>query len=194
MALLAAFVIMAIVFVVGFFFLFACLQEQMDDEEDFLRGHGGKAWVLALLLLCSCASKRETVPVVTIRDSLRIERLVAHPIEPMESSLEAWMECNEIGRVLLSRIEELEDERLNLSISLDSIGHLKVTASTPPDTVWLKADSVVIYQREEVPYPVEKELKRWDKIKINIGGYSIYLIIISIGLVIVRWILRRRNR
>ena len=32
-ALLAAFVIMAIVFVVGFFFLFACLQEQMDDEE-----------------------------------------------------------------------------------------------------------------------------------------------------------------
>ena len=193
-ALLAAFVIIAIVFVVGFFFLFACLQEQMDDEEDFLRGHGGKAWVLALLLLCSCASKRETVPVVTIRDSLRIERLVAHPIEPRESSLEAWMECDERGRVLLSRIEELEDDKLSLSLSLDSLGKMLVKARTAPDTIWLKADSIVVYRKEEVPVLVEKELKRWDKIKINIGGYSIYLIIISIGLVIVRWILRRRNR
>lgn len=193
-ALLAAFVIMAIVFVVGFFFLFACLQEQMDDEEDFLRGHGGKAWVLALLLLCSCASKRETVPVVTIRDSLRIERLVAHPIEPRESSLEAWMECDERGRVLLSRIEELEDDKLSLSLSLDSLGKMLVKARTAPDTIWLKADSIVVYRKEEVPVLVEKELKRWDKIKINIGGYSIYLIIISLGLVIVRWILRRRNR
>ena len=193
-ALLAAFVIMAIVFVVGFFFLFACLQEQMDDEEDFLRGHGGKAWVLALLLLCSCASKRETVPVVTIRDSLRIERLVAHPIEPMESSLEAWMECDERGRVLLSRIEELEDDKLSLSLSLDSLGKMLVRARAAPDTIWLKADSIVVYRKEEVSVPVEKELKRWDKIKINIGGYLIYLIIISLGLVIVRWILRRRNR
>ena len=193
-ALLAAFVIIAIVFVVGFFFLFACLQEQMDDEEDFLRGHGGKAWVLALLLLCSCASKRETVPVVTIRDSLRIERLVAHPIEPRESSLEAWMECDERGRVLLSRIEELEDDKLSLSLSLDSLGKMLVKARTAPDTIWLKADSIVVYRKEEVPVLVEKELKRWDKIKINIGGYSIYLIIISLGLVIVRWILRRRNR
>lgn len=194
MALLAAFVIMAIVFVVGFFFLFACLQEQMDDEEDFLRGHSGKAWVLALLLLCSCASKRETVPIVTIRDSLRIERLVAHPIEPRESSLEAWMECDERGRVLLSRIEELEDDKLSLSLSLDSLGKMLVKARTAPDTIWLKADSIVVYRKEEVPVLVEKELKRWDKIKINIGGYSIYLIIISLGLVIVRWILRRRNR
>ena len=193
-ALLAAFVIIAIVFVVGFFFLFACLQEQMDDEEDFLRGHGGKAWVLALLLLCSCASKRETVPVVTIRDSLRIERLVAHPIEPRESSLEAWMECDERGRVLLSRIEELEDDKLSLSLSLDSLGKMLVKARTAPDTIWLKADSIVVYRKEEVPVLVEKELKRWDKIKINIGGYSIYLIIISIGLVIVMWILRIRNR
>lgn len=156
-------------------------------------------WIACLLVaalwlpLLSCSTSRKPMKTV-VRDSLRIEKLVAHPIEPKKSSLKAWLECNEIGRVLLSRIEELEDERLNLSISLDSIGHLKVTASTPPDTVWLKADSVVIYQREEVPYPVEKELKRWDKIKINIGGYSIYLIIISIGLVIVRWILRRRNR
>lgn len=185
MALLAAFVIMAIVFVVGFFFLFACLQEQMDDEEDFLRGHSGKAWVLALLLLCSCASKRETVPIVTIRDSLRIERLVAHPIEPRESSLEAWMECDERGRVLLSRIEELEDDKLSLSLSLDSLGKMLVKARTEPDTIWLKADSIVVYRKEEVSVPVERELGWWESFRLSVGGYAIVacVILLAIGLI-----------
>ena len=184
-ALLAAFVIMAIVFVVGFFFLFACLQEQMDDEEDFLRGHGGKAWVLALLLLCSCASKRETVPVVTIRDSLRIERLVAHPIEPRESSLEAWMECDERGRVLLSKIEELEDDKLSLSLSLDSLGKMLVKARTAPDTIWLKADSIVVYRKEEVSVPVERELGWWEQVRMRLGDIAIVecVILLAIGLI-----------
>ena len=184
-ALLAAFVIMAIVFVVGFFFLFACLQEQMDDEEDFLRGHGGKAWVLALLLLCSCASKRETVPVVTIRDSLRIERLVAHPIEPMESSLEAWMECDERGRVLLSKIEELEDDKLSLSLSLDSLGKMLVRARAAPDTIWLKADSIVVYRKEEVSVPVERELGWWEQVRMRLGDIAIVecVILLAIGLI-----------
>ena len=192
-ALLAAFVIMAIVFVVGFFFLFACLQEQMDDEEDFLRGHGGKAWVLALLLLCSCASKRETVPVVTIRDSLRIERLVAHPIEPMESSLEAWMECDERGRVLLSRIEELEDDKLSLSLSLDSLGRMLVKARTAPDTIWLKADSIVVYRKKDVPVPVEKKLSKWQQTRMRLGGIAITAMILGI-IYVVLWLIKLRSR
>ena len=192
-ALLAAFVIMAIVFVVGFFFLFACLQEQMDDEEDFLRGHGGKAWVLALLLLCSCASKRETVPVVTIRDSLRIERLVAHPIEPMESSLEAWMECDERGRVLLSRIEELEDDKLSLSLSLDSLGKMLVKARTAPDTIWLKADSIVVYRKEEVSVPVERELGWWEQVRMRLGDIAITAMILGI-IYVVLWLIKLRSR
>ena len=105
-ALLAAFVLTTIVFVVGFFLLFACLQDQMDEEEDLFRG---LMWTLPVLLLCSCAPHRDYTKVV-IEDSLRIERLVAHPIEPKESSLEAWMECDEMGRVLLSKIKELEDK------------------------------------------------------------------------------------
>ena len=187
-ALLAAFVLMTIVFVVGFFLLFACLQDQMD-EEDLFRG---LMWTLPVLLLCSCASHRDYTTVV-IEDSLRIERLVAHPIEPRESSLEAWMECDERGRVLLSRIEELEDDKLSLSLSLDSLGRMLVKASTPPDTVWLKADSVVIYRREEVPVPVERQLTRWEAARMRLGG--ILLIIVNIGLIyVVIWLIRRRKR
>ena len=51
-ALLAAFVLTTIVFVVGFFLLFACLQDQMDEEEDLFRG---LMWTLPVLLLCSCS-------------------------------------------------------------------------------------------------------------------------------------------
>ena len=188
-ALLAAFVLTTIVFVVGFFLLFACLQDQMDEEEDLFRG---LMWTLPVLLLCSCASHRDYTTVV-IEDSLRIERLVAHPIEPRESSLEAWMECDERGRVLLSRIEELEDDKLSLSLSLDSLGRMLVKASTPPDTVWLKADSVVIYRREEVPVPVERQLTRWEAARMRLG--DILLIIVNIGLIyVVIWLIRRRKR
>ena len=188
-SLLAAFVLTTIVFVVGFFLLFACLQDQMDEEEDLFRG---LMWTLPVLLLCSCASHRDYTTVV-IEDSLRIERLVAHPIEPSESSLEAWMECDERGRVLLSRIKELEDDKLSLSLSLDSLGRMLVKASTPPDTVWLKADSVVIYRREELPVPVERQLTRWEAARMRLG--DILLIIVNIGLIyVVIWLIRRRKR
>ena len=187
-ALLAAFVLTTIVFVVGFFLLFACLQDQMD-EEDLFRG---LMWTLPVLLLCSCAPHRDYTTVV-IEDSLRIERLVAHPIEPRESSLEAWMECDERGRVLLSRIEELEDDKLSLSLSLDSLGKMLVRASTPPDTVWTKADSVVIYRREEVPVPVERQLTKWEAARMRLGDISITAIILGI-LYVVLWLIKRRSR
>lgn len=190
-ALLAAFVIMTIVFVVGFFLVFACLQEQMDDEEDFLRGV--MMWVFPLFLLCSCASQREFAPSVTIRDSLRIERLVAHPIEPMESSLEAWIECDERGRVLLSKIEELEDDKLSLSLSLDSLGKMLVRARTAPDTIWAKADSVVVYRKEEIPVPVEKKLTKWQQMRMRLGEIAITAIILGIFYVVL-WLIKRRSR
>ena len=186
-ALLAAFVLTTIVFVVGFFLLFACLQDQMDEEEDLFRG---LMWTLPVLLLCSCAPHRDYIPVATVRDSLRIERLVAHPIEPKESSLEAWMECDERGRVLLSKIEELEDDKLSLSLSLDSLGRMLVKASTPPDTVWAKADSVLIYRREEVPVPVERQLTKWQSFRMSVGGYAIVAFVILLTILAIRLIKR----
>jgi len=44
-----------------------------------------------------------------------------------------------------------------------------------------------------IPYPVEKELSRWEKIKLDIGGVAIGVILcLSIALIIVIWI-RRSN-
>ena len=51
------------------------------------------------------------------------------------------------------------------------------------DTV-LKADSI------QVPYPVEKQLTRWQEIKIELGGWA-FGIIISFALTIVGWLVYR---
>lgn len=43
----------------------------------------------------------------------------------------------------------------------------------------------------QVPYPVEKELSKWEQFKVD---YSIYIILaLTFGLVIVIWLLRRRK-
>ena len=83
------------------------------------------------------------------------------------------MECDERGRVLLSKIEELEDDKLSLSLSLDSLGRMLVRARTAPDTIWTKADSVVVYRKEEVSVPVERELGWWERAKVNYGGWAL---------------------
>ena len=83
------------------------------------------------------------------------------------------MECDERGRVLLSKIEELEDDKLSLSLSLDSLGRMLVKARTAPDTIWAKADSVVVYRKEEVSVPMERELGWWERAKVNYGGWAL---------------------
>lgn len=49
----------------------------------------------------------------------------------------------------------------------------------------------------QIPYPVEKELSRWERLKIEFGGWAIGLIsgliVIGIGY-IVKWLLRMRKK
>lgn len=53
------------------------------------------------------------------------------------------------------------------------------------DTV-LKSDSI------QVPYPVERQLTRWQEIKIELGGWA-FGIIISFALIIVGWLVYKRR-
>lgn len=55
------------------------------------------------------------------------------------------------------------------------------------DTI-LKNDSI------RVPYPVEKQLNRWQSLKMELGGWAFGLIIVTV-FVIVGWLVyRRRNK
>jgi len=56
-----------------------------------------------------------------------------------------------------------------------------------------RTDTVIKTDSIQVPYPVEKQLTRWQKIKIELGGWS-FGIIISFALVIVGWLILKRMR
>jgi hypothetical protein len=51
----------------------------------------------------------------------------------------------------------------------------------------IKIDSV------QVPYPVEKQLTRWQQMKIELGGWA-FGVIIAFGLVISGWVIYSRIR
>lgn len=205
-ALLAGCAFAIFFFMFAFLYIYFAVEMDEEDERKMMRDlnealsrmadkSGGIIMAAALCLsLCSCASRHTSMPaVLTIKDSVRIERIVPHPIEPKQSSIEAWIECDQRGRTLLTKIRELEDERLSLTMSLDSVGRLNVTARTPSDTVWMRADSVVITKETQVPYPVERQLTKWQQTRMRLGDVSMTAIILGI-LYVVLWLIKRRSR
>ena len=56
------------------------------------------------------------------------------------------------------------------------------------DTVYMNhVDSV------QVPYPVEKELTRWEQFRLDVGGWAFGIIIIA-TLIIVRWLVYKSRK
>lgn len=177
-ALLAGIAFAAFFFVFAFLYISFAVEMDEEDERKIMRNiqdafgnmadknSGILLAVMICVSLCSCASRQSSMPsVLIVKDSVHIERVVPHPIDAKESSIEAWIECDQQGRALLTKIKELEDDKLSLSMSLDSLGKMLVKASTPQDTIWIRADSVIITKEIQVPYPVEQKLTTAHKIK-----------------------------
>ena len=72
------------------------------------------------------------------------------------------------------------------------------------DTIWVNRyryiykdklirDTMYIAQIDSirVPYPVERKLNKWQSMKLELGGIAMGALIVSIGLIIVKFILRR---
>ena len=134
----------------------------------------GKNWaiflhvgiVLLAVLACSCRSVKY-VPVETVRtDSVRVN-----------------------------------------TIQRDSV-HLRdsVFVLVKGDTVWMEKykylyrdkvvrDTVSVVKRDtvRVPYPVEKELTRWQRFKMDVGGFSFGGIVVLV-LVVVGWMVYKLKR
>lgn len=56
-----------------------------------------------------------------------------------------------------------------------------------------RADTVIKTDSVQVPYPIEKQLSRWQSIKIELGGWAFGLVIAFILMVIGRIVYKRRN-
>lgn len=145
-------------------------------------------WIYCLFLifaLWSCRSVKY-VPVESTADSIVVEKLVEVQLPPDSSTIRALLECDENGRVVLSCLDIANSRNAKAQLTIDSLGNLLAKMRTKPDTVFLPSKEVVISKKEKVPYPVEKELTRWQQFRLDIGSWAIVIFIISILIVICR--------
>ena len=56
-----------------------------------------------------------------------------------------------------------------------------------------RADTVIKTDSVQVPYPIEKQLSRWQSIKMELGGWAFGIIILFILIIIGRIIFKSRN-
>ena len=122
--------------------------------------------LFVLFLLCGCRSVKY-VPVETVvTDTTYINKLVRDSIYQRDSIY-------------------VHDRGDTVTIYRDR--YLFVDKAVH-DTLYInRTDSI------RVPYPVEKELSRWQRVKMELGGWAMGVIIVA-ALVIVGWLVYRVRR
>lgn len=134
-----------------------------------------------MFVICSCRIKY--VPIEGQNDSIIVEKLVEVQLPPDSATIRALLECDENGRVVLRWLDIANSKNAQAQMTIDSLGNLLSKMRTQPDTVYLPSKEVVVSKMEKVPYPVEKELTRWQQFRLDVGGWAIAIVIITIFVV-----------
>lgn len=152
-------------------------------------------WIYYFILIsaiCSCRSVRY-VPVESSTDSIVVEKFVEVQLPPDSAIIRALLECDENGKVVLSWLDIANSKNAQAQLTIDSLGNLLAKMRTQPDTVYLPSKEVTVTKEVKVPYPVERELTRWQQMKLELGGWS-FGIIMVFSLIIVGWILYKSRK
>lgn len=147
---------------------------------------------IALLLLTGCRTKIQYVPVesktdtrdsIVYRDSVT-EITIVHERDSTVTKDSTVIIMDDKGNIIRTelyrekeRFRELNSDYRQLQAKYDSLYRSKQTEI-------------------QVPYPVEKELSRWEKIKIEVGGWAIgvlsWLALLGVGYA-VWWFIRQKE-
>lgn len=146
---------------------------------------------MCLLVLCSCRTKY--VPVESKADSVVVEKLVEVQLPPDSSTIRALLECDENGRVVLAWLDIANSRNAQAQLTIDSLGNLLAKMRTQQDTVYLPSKEITVTKEVKVPYPVEKELTKWQKFRIDFGGWAIGIVIITILVVVWRMVYKLKK-
>ncbi|WP_308551293.1 hypothetical protein [uncultured Mediterranea sp.] len=146
-------------------------------------------WIYCFLLISALWSCRSVkyIPVESTADSIVVEKLVEVQLPPDSATIRALLECDENGRVVLSWLDIANSKNAQAQLTIDSLGNLLAKMRTKPDTVYLPSKEVTVTKEVKVPYPVEKDLTRWQQMKLELGGWA-FGIIIAFALIIIGWI------
>ena len=146
---------------------------------------------MCVLILSSCRTKY--VPVESKADSVVVEKLVEVQLPPDSATIRALLECDENGKVVLSWLDIVNSKNAQAQLTIDSLGNLLAKMKTQPDTVYLPSKEVTVTKEVQVPYPVEKELTKWQQFRMDFGGWAIVIVIITI-LVVVGWMVYKLKK
>lgn len=148
------------------------------------------------LWLVGCKTKAPTTVLTHRTDSIYIDKLIPYPLPPDSASIRALMECDENGKVVLRWLDMANTKNVQLMFALDSLGNVIADMKVQRDTIYVPSKETIVTKEVKVPIPVEKELNRWEKMKIEVGGWAIGLlsgvVLIGIGYVVV-WLIKKRR-
>lgn len=163
---------------------------------DYIMGKVSRCITLApfmcLFFVCSCRTIKY-VPVESYADSVVVEKLVEVQLPPDSATIRALLECDENGKVVLNWLDIANSKSAQAQLTIDSLGNLLAKMKTQADTVYLPSKEITVTKEVKVPYPIEKELTKWQKFRIDFGGWAIGIVIITI-LVIGGWIIYKSKR
>ena len=148
--------------------------------------------IFAMFVICSCRSIKY-VPIEGQIDSVVVEKLVEVQLPPDSATIRALLECDENGSVVLRWLDIANSKNAQAQMTIDSLGNLLAKMRTQPDTVYLPSKEMVVSKMEKVPYPVEKELTRWQQFRLDVGGWAIGIVIITILFVVSRIVYKLRK-
>lgn len=136
--------------------------------------------VMLIMITCSCGGLKTTIQRENNEEKVRIEYREVLKIDTVTVQLP--QERIEVIRRDSSYLET------NLAISdarIQADGTIYHTLQNKPYTPKIEVrykdretvrDSIV-YKTKEIPYPVEKELNRWQKFRLQVGGYAIFALL-----------------
>lgn len=152
-------------------------------------------WIYCFVLITALWSCRSVkyVPVGSTADSIVVEKLVEVQLPPDSATIRALLECDENGKVVLSWLDIANSKNAQAQLTIDSLGNLLAKMKTQPDTIYKPSKEVIVNKEVKVPYPVDKELTRWQQMKLELGGWT-FGIIITAALIIIGWLLYKSRK
>ena len=136
------------------------------------------------LCLSGCRTHIQYVPVKSKHDSVYIDRLVPYPVPADSATIKALVECDKMGKVVLRWLDMANSRNVDLQFKLDSLGYVIADMRIKQDTLYLPSREIYVDRDVEVPVPVEKQLTKWQQVKINYGGKAIGLLAVAVSVAI----------
>ena len=117
--------------------------------------------------------------------------------------------CSSCSRVQYVPVESVRTDSVKILQQIrDSIYvHDSIFIKSQGDTVYInryrykyldkvRIDTMYVINVDSVrvPFPVERKLSRWERVKQEVGGIAMGIVILAIGLIIIRFILLKNDK